>query len=395
MRRLLLMLVMLAAGLGRIPALAQCPATNSFNVAVAHFEAENYETALEIVDCLIELNPEVGAYYNLRGSVYYQLTEYQQARQDFEQVVRLNDMACPCGLSNLGYLYETIGDYEEALQYYQRALDAASDGRAAYYLRVAQAYIGMGDLDEALATYDRALQEDPAYSAIYLGRAFFWQETGDAQRAAEEMMRYVTAEQTSNGRGVLRLDRPRNIMWTPGARLTSLFEGEQGQTFIAYAEAREDDFRVDPLLVLLTPDGTPYLANNNVARYAQRRSELAALIEVVLPESGTYELVIFHGSAYPEANGTIRLTAWVIDEADALSVGDSATITAGSVPLNVRTQPNLDSEILDALVTGTSVTLLEGPRYADGYRWWRLEADDITGWSAEMIDQVRQITRDR
>jgi hypothetical protein len=45
----------------------------------------------------------------------------------------------------------------------------------------------------------------------------------------------------------------------------------------------------------------------------------------------------------------------------------------------------LQSTTLKTVIDGTRLLILEGPREADGLRWWRLQdrADGAEGWAAE------------
>lgn len=67
-----------------------------------------------------------------------------------------------------------------------------------------------------------------------------------------------------------------------------------------------------------------------------------------------------------------------------LAIGGSGWVRkAGGMPLNRRDAPGLQSNVHDSLPIGIQVTLLEGPRPADGFTWWRVKAaDGREGWVA-------------
>jgi uncharacterized protein YgiM (DUF1202 family) len=51
--------------------------------------------------------------------------------------------------------------------------------------------------------------------------------------------------------------------------------------------------------------------------------------------------------------------------------------------LNRRDAPGTNSNVIDVIDIGTQVTLLEGPKPADGYNWWNIRtADNTEGWVA-------------
>jgi hypothetical protein len=67
-----------------------------------------------------------------------------------------------------------------------------------------------------------------------------------------------------------------------------------------------------------------------------------------------------------------------------LAVSATAYVTrAGGLPLRMRAGPSLNESILDRLQPGTQMSLLEGPRQADGHGWWHIRTvDGREGWVA-------------
>jgi|GEM_PF-6877442 tetratricopeptide (TPR) repeat protein len=371
-----------------------CPGSVSYDDAYHSLVLENYEYALRLANCLIAQEPSVGRNYHVRGSVLMHQGEYAAAREDFERVIALDDMACPCGLRSMGALYALIGDYPAAVNYFQQALDKAEIARDFYYAWLAYGYIKLGDEAAALATYDAGLEESGQHYSLYLARGGYWQSIGEGQRAAEDYIRYTEAQAVSKSREELRLNDLRSTTWGSGETHYRRFSGQQGQTFIAHAFAHPDDDPIDPLLVLLGPDEEPLWGSNNLVWEVDEPDELQALIEFVLPETGDYYLVVTHGTYYPRINGAIRTISWLINPEDLLKLDDIVLITSGSVPLRVREEPSLSAEQVGTFREGMQALVLAGPVYADGYRWWRLRGDDNSiGWSAEFVDGERQFDR--
>ena len=61
--------------------------------------------------------------HNNLGLVYYHSQQYYTAAWEFEYAVKLMDNASE-PLNNLGMVYEAVGQYEEAQDYYKRAYEA-------------------------------------------------------------------------------------------------------------------------------------------------------------------------------------------------------------------------------------------------------------------------------
>lgn len=66
-------------------------------------------------------------------------------------------------------------------------------------------------------------------------------------------------------------------------------------------------------------------------------------------------------------------------ESGTLAAGGSAAISDDGV--NLRSDATTTSDVVTVLSQGQTVSLVEGPREADGYAWWRIElADGTSGW---------------
>ncbi|NWG18008.1 MAG: SH3 domain-containing protein [Chloroflexi bacterium] len=71
-----------------------------------------------------------------------------------------------------------------------------------------------------------------------------------------------------------------------------------------------------------------------------------------------------------------------------LAVGGLATVnTTEGDNLNLRLGPGTNFEIIGKLPSGARVTLLEGPRFAEGLTWWKIRAaSGIEGWAVESVN---------
>lgn len=68
------------------------------------------------------------------------------------------------------------------------------------------------------------------------------------------------------------------------------------------------------------------------------------------------------------------------------------TVVVGADALNFRAEPGLNGEIAVVLPPGLRATVMAGPTVADGYAWYQLDANGVTGWSAgEFLDPTAPI----
>jgi len=70
---------------------------------------------------------------------------------------------------------------------------------------------------------------------------------------------------------------------------------------------------------------------------------------------------------------------------EGLFAGREAIVSGTGSALRLRSDPGLQSTTLKTVADGTRLKVLEGPREADGLRWWRLQdqSDGAEGWAAE------------
>jgi len=73
-----------------------------------------------------------------------------------------------------------------------------------------------------------------------------------------------------------------------------------------------------------------------------------------------------------------------------LAIGGTAVVAnSGGTGVNFRAEPSTDSDVIDVLLDGTSLTILDGPVSAEGYTWWQVESDSGTGWLVQDYMQAQ------
>lgn len=92
-------------------------------------------------------------------------------------------------------------------------------------------------------------------------------------------------------------------------------------------------------------------------------------------------LSLFIGQSLAQSNDTCP-TDYAGYLPPRLTVGEQARVLP-DIQLNLRPEPTLEEARLTALSEGTTVTVLDEPRCADNFVWWRIAVDDFEGWVAE------------
>ena len=88
--------------------------------ALSAYENKDYETALELYNKLIALEPTAHQYYQFRGTVYEDMGNDPMAQKDFEKSVELNPDNTT-SLYRLAMVYHRKNDIAKAIEYLRKA----------------------------------------------------------------------------------------------------------------------------------------------------------------------------------------------------------------------------------------------------------------------------------
>jgi len=184
-------------------------ATIYFWRAVGWNKKGNYSQVISDAGEALRLKPDV-ALYNLRGSAYYDKGEYDIAIADFNDAIRIGP---PSGIvfHNRGNALRSRGDYAKAIADYDQAIKLGPRDAFTYQNR-GSAKQALGDLDGALADINEAIRLNPALPSPLNNRTVIWRAKGDFDRAI------------ADGTEAIRLAKakaPANIMTPPGSVLIS------------------------------------------------------------------------------------------------------------------------------------------------------------------------------
>jgi len=205
-------------------------ATIYFWRAVGWNKKGNYSQVISDAGEALRLKPDV-ALYNLRGSAYYDKGEYDIAIADFNDAIRIGP---PSGIvfHNRGNALRSRGDYAKAIADYDQAIKLGPRDAFTYQNR-GSAKQALGDLDGALADINEAIRLNPALPSPLNNRTVIWRAKGDFDRAI------------ADGTEAIRLAKakaPANAMTPPGSVLISAYT-QRGLAFEAkgdYEHARQD-----------------------------------------------------------------------------------------------------------------------------------------------------------
>src|SRR3979490_1286713 len=140
-------------------------ATVYFWRAVGWYKKGNYAQVIADATESLRLRPGAITLYNLRGSAYYDKGEYDIAIADFNDALRIGP---PSGIvyHNRGNAWRGKGDNAKALADYDQAIRLDPKEAFSYKNRGATKQ-ALGDLDGALADINQAIRLSPALPAAF------------------------------------------------------------------------------------------------------------------------------------------------------------------------------------------------------------------------------------
>jgi hypothetical protein len=152
----------------------------AYSMALSQFYKNDFEPRIAEVQAALKKEPNDPKLLNRLGVLYARFGMNREARAQFEQIVRTGTEAFPAVLINLGNLAYLEGNYQDAFEFYSRALEKAPESPVAL-LGLARAAYELGKNTDAKDAYDRLMQSAPqvAQEYAYLGAA-----AGGAARAA-------------------------------------------------------------------------------------------------------------------------------------------------------------------------------------------------------------------
>jgi len=135
--------------------------------------------------------------HNLLGVVYLNLRDYNKAEESFNEALKLNPNYSEA-FNNLGLLNLLQGKYQQAIQFFEKALANPTYSNAhAAKTNLAQAYYLLGEKDKALEILTSLLKErsDFAKALIELGKIYLNER--DLQAAEFYLKQALKLDRTS------------------------------------------------------------------------------------------------------------------------------------------------------------------------------------------------------
>lgn len=362
-------------------------------------EAGSLEGAIAAYTCAIELNPESLHYLNSRGIAYNDAGEFDKAIADYEQILEI-DPTYSYAWNNRANIYFDRGDTDLALEGYTKSIEYHPDGDdenfSISYQNRASVYYEQGDYAKAETDLLKAIEYNPDDKSSYLSLAWVYTLLNDAGGQHLQFYNWIQLNATDTSDISLTGSIQDEVYeMSQGKLYRMMFTGTAGQIINISARANPDQ-DADPLLVLLDPNGIPIASDDDSGVNLD-----AVISHLELPTDGQYTILLNHAGGGATGDVLVSVDIGDIDGVAVansfatfnLFVGELAEVfTTGGDRLNLRSGPGLDFEIVTKLEAGTLVNMLEGPRKAEGYAWWRVRDDDGNeGWAVERVEEEQTL----
>ncbi len=163
----------------------------------------NSKGVLEDFDRAVQIDPDYWQGYQLRMFYHLEREDWRAALNDAERVVDLeaDDQAHAYAYYIQGFLYETkFNDLQQARDAYLQAVNLSPDD-VLFNLTLATLYnYFLEDANNALIYYDRAIELDPSNADAYFGRgvAYLYFEIPNDERPLSDFSQYIRLAGDSN-----------------------------------------------------------------------------------------------------------------------------------------------------------------------------------------------------
>lgn len=260
---------------------------------------------LDLTDA-IDMGEDTPAILLVRGltSYTYGIGATQDAFNDIERALEdaPNDGEFHRLAANAYYL---VGEAHEAIELFEKALEIDPDLSDAYS-DLGDLYIDLNEYDLAIENFDRYLgatsteDEDPT---VYFNIGFSYDKMGDQETASGYFYQFLTiAGFNFNDEDSLEVNEPVTVAMSQGQVYEFTVQLTEGQVVDFSAESSIPAL-VDPLLVVLDPDGEGVIANDD-----RTEENFNSLIrQFVAPETGTYTVLVSHAFGGSEGDVDVEL----------------------------------------------------------------------------------------
>ncbi len=285
----------------KMPSLDPAVKGSAYTTRAEVYSAQNnIEAALADYSAAIRATPDEAPAYYERGVIYAKQGEYDKALKDMSQVASIRP-DYPTTYYFLGLINNQLKKYADAVKQFNTYIKAVPNDYNAYAGR-ASAYVEQEQYKPALADLNQAIKIESNVALLYLQRGLVQQKLGAEQASANDYLIWVkaninVADQKTNL--PLRPGESQVLPMATGQVYIFAFEGQAGEKVTLTATTPTDQ-QTDSLLILADNQLNPLTADDDSGGNSN-----ASITDYVLPQDGSYSVILSHAGGI--VNGNIRL----------------------------------------------------------------------------------------
>lgn len=154
-------------------------------------EQGSLQGALAHTDSALAIDSMAADVYFLRGRIYTQLSQYDDAEAAYETALSINPEQQGAWF-NIGNNYFRRRQFRQALNHYRR--EAENYPNPSLYVHMAQSYSNLGKVDSAIYAYEQALQNDSSYAPAHAWLGQLYKDEGQFERALRHNRRALALD---------------------------------------------------------------------------------------------------------------------------------------------------------------------------------------------------------
>ncbi len=167
----------------------------------AYAETDQLEKAHDELFLALELAPDeearsqaenmIGYYwqqYNKQGMQYVDAAKYEEAIAQYEKAITI-DPRKPDALTGLGVAYQSLGEYDQAIEFFEQAYEAAPENETiqenllTVYDSKARSLGSAGEYEEAISYYEQIEDIQPDYPELDFNIGYMYYQMRDYETA--------------------------------------------------------------------------------------------------------------------------------------------------------------------------------------------------------------------
>jgi len=153
----------------------------NFALALQNHKKNNLQIAKKLYKETLKSSPYYEGVHSNLGILYNQLGEHQKAMNCYEKAIKIqpNNSAA---YNNLGNTLKELGEYQKAISSYEKAIQINTNYVDAYY-NLGIILSELGEYQKAMSSYEKAIQINPNYANAYYNLGNTLKELGEYQKA--------------------------------------------------------------------------------------------------------------------------------------------------------------------------------------------------------------------